>query len=78
MHQTKVKIRKIKQTTSAKMNKGNANKNFLDITSLIRSIQRSEGFTDCFRKGILDCDQIDCKWWSMCLEGDPVLTKDGT
>ncbi len=44
-------------------------KNFLDITVLIRSIQRSEGNTDCFRKGLKDCDQLDCAWRHLCLEG---------
>ena len=51
-------------------------KNFLDITTLIRSIQRAEGNTDCFQKGIVDCDQFGCKWRSFCLEEQPVLKKD--
>lgn len=51
-------------------------KNFLDITILIRSIQRAEGNTDCFQKGIVDCDQFGCKWRSFCLEEQPVLRKD--
>jgi hypothetical protein len=51
-------------------------KSFLDITTLIRSIQRAEGHTDCFQKGIIDCDQVDCKWRSFCLEEQPVLRKD--
>ena len=42
---------------------------FLDITALIRSVQRAEDQDDCFRKGMLDCDQPDCKWRSFCLEG---------
>jgi hypothetical protein len=50
--------------------------NFLDITTLIRSIQRAEGNTDCFQKGIVDCDQLDCKWRSFCLEEDLSLRKD--
>ena len=33
-------------------------KSFLDITNLIRSIQRAEGNPDCFKKGIVDCDQF--------------------
>ncbi len=44
-------------------------KNFLDITVLIRSIQRSEGHTDCFREGLKECDQFDCAWRHLCLEG---------
>lgn len=51
-------------------------KNFLDITTLIRSIQRAEGHADCFQKGIVDCDEVDCKWRSFCLEGHSVLKKD--
>ena len=51
-------------------------KSFLDITTLIRSIQRAEGKPDCFQKGIVDCDQLDCKWRSFCLEEQPVLKKD--
>jgi hypothetical protein len=51
-------------------------KNFLDITILVRSIQRAEGNPDCFQKGIVDCDQLDCKWRSFCLEEQPVLRKD--
>jgi hypothetical protein len=41
--------------------------NFLDIAILIRSIQRAEGQTDCFKVGIPDCDQVDCKWRAFCL-----------
>ncbi|MGD9106343.1 MAG: hypothetical protein PVJ50_09730 [Desulfobacterales bacterium] len=51
-------------------------KSFLDITNLIRSIQRAEGNTDCFQKGISDCDQSDCKWRSFCLGEQPVLRKE--
>jgi hypothetical protein len=39
-------------------------KSFLDIVTLIRSIQRAEGNTDCFQMGMIDCDQVDCKWRS--------------
>jgi len=51
-------------------------KSFLDITTLIRSIQRAEGNADCFQRGIIDCDQVDCQWRSFCLEGHSVLKKD--
>ncbi|MBW2604386.1 MAG: hypothetical protein JRE28_08740 [Deltaproteobacteria bacterium] len=51
-------------------------KNFLDITTLIRSIQRSEGHMDCFQMGTIDCDQVDCKWRACCMEVYPVLGKD--
>ena len=43
--------------------------NFLDITAMIRSLQRSEGVADCFRKGQIDCDQLDCAWLKYCMEG---------
>ena len=43
-------------------------KDFIDIKALIRSIQRVEGAVDCFRSGITDCDQLDCKWRHICLE----------
>lgn len=67
---------KILKISPAKM-KPDANKrNFLDIVVLIRSIQRAENQTDCFQKGIIDCDQVDCKWRSFCLEEQPVLRKD--
>ena len=49
---------------------------FLDITALIRSVQRAEGNSDCFRRGIRDCDQMDCKWRSFCLEGQQVLNQE--
>jgi len=62
--------------SSAEINLETAKKDFLDIAALIRSIQRSEGTTDCFRKGITDCDQVDCKWSYVCLEGHHVLKKE--
>ncbi|MFC1828831.1 hypothetical protein ACFL0O_04380 [Thermodesulfobacteriota bacterium] len=58
---------------------GNASaekKNFLDITALIRSVQRAEDQDDCFQRGMLDCDQLDCKWRSFCLEGHQAPGKD--
>ena len=51
-------------------------KSFLDIATLIRSIQRAEGNTDCFQMGMTDCDQVDCKWRAFCLEVYPVIGKD--
>jgi hypothetical protein len=58
------------------MESNNDKKNFLDIEVLIRSIQRSEGHKDCFRKGLKDCDELDCRWRSFCLEGHQALSKD--
>jgi len=66
----------IATTSSSKTGPEVEKKSFLDIMTLIRSIQRAEGNTDCFQKGIVDCDQLDCKWRSFCLEGHSVLKKD--
>jgi len=41
---------------------------FVDLVRLVRSIQRSEGHPDYFRRGVSDCDQLDCAWRSLCLE----------
>jgi len=60
---------KISKASSNNMESDNQKKNFLDITALIRSVQRAEGHTDCFRKGLKDCDEVDCNWRSYCLEG---------
>jgi hypothetical protein len=40
----------------------------IDITALIKSIQRVEGNFDCFRKAKGYCDQSDCYWRPYCLE----------
>ena len=66
---------KISEASSSECNLETVKKNFLDITALIRSIQRAEGHTDCFRKGIIDCDEFICKWRYICLEGKHVLNK---
>ncbi|MEA1945674.1 MAG: hypothetical protein U9N83_00060 [Thermodesulfobacteriota bacterium] len=66
----------IATASSSKTGPGVNKKSFLDITTLIRSIQRAEGNTDCFQKGIIDCDQLDCKWRSLCLEEQAVLRKE--
>lgn len=43
------------------------NKRYVDITAMIRSLQRTEGMTDCFRSGISDCGSHDCAWRQYCL-----------
>lgn len=43
------------------------NKRYVDITAMIRSLQRTEGVTDCFRRGIADCDRVECAWRQYCL-----------
>jgi len=40
----------------------------LDITAMIRSIQRVEGNFDCFRRAKEYCDQLDCCWRPYCLQ----------
>ena len=42
--------------------------NYLKINDLVRSIQRSAGEEDCFRRGQLECDNRDCIWRSLCLK----------
>lgn len=69
-------IKKISMAASKHIGKRTEKKNFLDITTLIRSIQRAEGHMDCFQMGMIDCDQVDCKWRAFCLEVYPVLGKD--
>ncbi len=60
-----------KQTAKASINtKGIVKKTFLDITALVRSIQRAEGNFDCFRKGQGYCDNVDCAWRIYCLESN--------
>jgi hypothetical protein len=36
-------------------------------TDLIRSIQRAEGYFDCFGTAYQYCDQFQCCWRSLCL-----------
>jgi hypothetical protein len=43
----------------------------VDITALIRSVQRSEGNPDCFDTSEGKCEQLDCAWRPYCLEGHP-------
>jgi len=69
-------FKKISMGTSSRIGKRAEKKSFLDMATLIRSIQRAEGNTDCFRMGMIDCNQLDCKWRSFCLEVYPVLGKD--
>ena len=43
-------------------------RHFLDMTALIRSLQRAEGNVDCYRRDQVDCDQVECAWRPYCLE----------
>lgn len=42
--------------------------NFVDIRSLIQSVQRNENKEACFQTGRKDCTQTDCKWRRYCLK----------
>ena len=48
--------------------KNGAKKDSVDITALIRSVQRTEGNPDCFRRSEGYCGQMDCAWRPYCLE----------
>jgi hypothetical protein len=39
----------------------------VDIIAMVRSLQRTAGLTDCFRRGHADCDITDCDWRAYCL-----------
>lgn len=54
----------------------NKKKDFLDIPALVRSIQRAEGETDCFRRHKGYCDRLDCQWRRYCLK-DETLSAGG-
>ncbi|BBO72866.1 hypothetical protein DSCW_02830 [Desulfosarcina widdelii] len=43
----------------------------VDIIAMVRSLQRTAGLNDCFRRGRADCDDIQCHWRSYCLGGLP-------
>lgn len=45
------------------------NRRYVDVTAMIRSLQRTEGLTDCFRRGLSDCDELECSWRQYCLTG---------
>jgi hypothetical protein len=60
---------------SAPAGDGNGKNDFLDITALIRSIQRAEGNPDCFLKGAGDCGRIDCAWRLYCMGRDKTSGK---
>lgn len=41
---------------------------YVNVTDMIRSLQRTEGLSDCFRRGLADCDQRECAWREYCIE----------
>jgi hypothetical protein len=50
----------------------------VDIIAMVRSLQRTAGMTDCFRRGNADCDIIDCDWRTHCLSAPADPKKNGT
>ena len=66
-------VRKRSTPSPEKKRSAEEKRNFCDIKALVKSIQRDEGHTDCFRKGAVDCDEPDCKWRTFCLEGSQIF-----
>jgi hypothetical protein len=56
---------------SARVEDNRDSNGLVDITALIRSVQRSEGNPDCFDTSEGKCEQLDCAWRPYCLEGHP-------
>ena len=50
----------------------------LDIIAMVRSLQRTAGVMDCFRRGNADCDSIECDWRTYCLGSQNDNIKDGS
>ena len=46
----------------------NSKPNYVDLINLVRSIQRSEGNIDCYRRGRRECDRLNCYWRDHCLK----------
>ena len=46
----------------------NSSLKYVDLVKLIRSIQRTEGNIDCYRRGLESCTQMDCAWRDQCLK----------
>ena len=45
----------------------NTKPDYVDLVSLIRSIQRAERNIDCYRSGLKSCNRMDCAWRDHCL-----------
>jgi len=58
----------------------NSKSNDVDLTNIIRSMQRLEGNPDCFRTANGHCDRLDCIWRVYCFEKSPddPVEKKGT
>jgi len=51
-------------------------KDLLDLTQLIRSIQRREDNTDCYGKAGDSCDHKDCLWRPWCVKAEEGPVKE--
>jgi len=58
-----------RKTKESIFSKKEVKRDFLDITHLIRCIQRVEGNPDCFRRAEGYCEQKECHWRQHCIEG---------
>jgi len=65
-----VETRKFHRKQISRCAPGSKN-DLLDVTGLIRSIQRAEGNPDCFGKANDYCDRLDCAWREYCLKKGP-------
>lgn len=63
------------QTAKVPIPKRNKKINFLDVTALIRSIQRAEGNIDCFRRAEGYCERMDCAWYVYCIGNSETINK---
>jgi hypothetical protein len=52
------------------------NKRYVNITAMIRSLQRTEGVVDCFRREITNCAQPECAWRQYCLGSEKDVLMD--
>jgi hypothetical protein len=52
------------------------NKRYVNITAMIRSLQRTEGVVDCFRREITNCAQPECAWRRYCLGSEKDVLMD--
>ena len=61
-----------KNTLASGKNAPDNRRNYLDIKTLVRSLQRADGQEDCFLTGRMDCDETNCRWRNYCLEKLPI------
>ena len=66
----RIKLRRGYRTEGSQLASGcrKDRQSYLDIIGLVRSVQRSEGHSDCFRRNVCDCDQLNCPWRGQCFQ----------